>query len=113
MHNGRSAQRIVRGLDQGVFKGMNIVGWIGDNLKHGDTLYRLARAATHDLQCDGWQPRTGLQDRQRAKSGRFENLPYAATIKRAQWHAIGIGDRHFALDRLAGPVADLATTGPH
>lgn len=23
------------------------------------------------------------------KSGRFENLPYAATIKRAQWHAIG------------------------
>ena len=32
------AQRVVRGQDQGFFKGMNIVGWIGDNLKHGEVL---------------------------------------------------------------------------
>lgn len=27
---------------------------------------------------------------QRTRTGRFENLPYAATMKRAQWRAIGL-----------------------
>ena len=36
MYHGGGAERVVGGLDQGVFEGMGVVGWIGDDFQHYD-----------------------------------------------------------------------------
>ncbi|KHL71683.1 hypothetical protein PpSQ1_24935, partial [Pseudomonas putida] len=77
------------GLDQGVFKGMIIMGWVGDNFKHGVALCGFTRAALMTCSVMGGGHVRVCKTGQRTKTGRFENLPYAATVKRAQWQTIG------------------------
>ncbi|GLH34731.1 hypothetical protein BR1R5_41200 [Pseudomonas sp. BR1R-5] len=89
VHHSRGAQRIVRGLDQGVFKGTIIMGWVGDNFKHGVALCGFTRAALMTCSVMGGGHVRVCKTGQRTKTGRFENLPYAATVKRAQWQTIG------------------------
>ncbi|EST14757.1 hypothetical protein EDP1_3236 [Pseudomonas putida S610] len=34
MRDGGGAERVIRGLNQGVFQGVNVVRWVGDDLEH-------------------------------------------------------------------------------
>ena len=40
MGHGQGAQGVLGGLDEGVFEGVVVMGWVGDDLQHNDFPFR-------------------------------------------------------------------------